>query len=159
EAHGEVRLKILISSIGTRGEVQPILALALELKALGHDPTLCVAPTFKPWVESSGIRCIPLGVDVKQFMSRAAAAAAAPGARRRKPPWRRQLRKRVPHSVREQSQVVGDAARAGCDLIVVCGGIQSAGRSIAEKLRIPYVYATYCPNPLPSPDHPPPLIH
>jgi hypothetical protein len=30
-------MKVSISSIGSRGEVQPIIALALELRALGHE--------------------------------------------------------------------------------------------------------------------------
>jgi UDP:flavonoid glycosyltransferase YjiC (YdhE family) len=30
-------MKVLLSSIGSRGDVQPILALAVELKRLGHD--------------------------------------------------------------------------------------------------------------------------
>jgi vancomycin aglycone glucosyltransferase len=47
-----------------------------------------------------------------------------------------------------------EAAR-GCDLILVGGMLQIAGRSIAEALGIPYVCAAYCPATLPSPDHPP----
>lgn len=38
-------MKVLLSSIGSRGDVQPIIALALELRSLGHEPRLCVAPT------------------------------------------------------------------------------------------------------------------
>jgi vancomycin aglycone glucosyltransferase len=60
-------------------------------------------------------------------------------------------------TVREQFQVLAEAAR-GCDLIMVCGGVQSAGGSIAELYKIPYVFATYCPLTLPSPHHPPPMI-
>jgi vancomycin aglycone glucosyltransferase len=67
------------------------------------------------------------------------------------------MRKRVPQSVRENFEVLGTAAR-GCDLIVVGGGLQTAGRSIAEHLKRPYVYVTYCPVTLPSPHHPPPMI-
>jgi hypothetical protein len=40
-------MKVLISSIGSRGDVQPILAL--ELRAGGHNVSLCVAPNFKDW--------------------------------------------------------------------------------------------------------------
>jgi vancomycin aglycone glucosyltransferase len=145
-------MKVLISSIGSRGEVQPILALALELRALGHDSALCVAPNFKPWVESHGIACIPIGPDVQKHVAQSGGAIGT----RKKPP-KAQMRPFMQHTVREQFQVMGDAAR-GCDLIVVAGGIQSAGRSIAEKLKIPYVYAAYCAGTLPSHAHPPPMI-
>jgi vancomycin aglycone glucosyltransferase len=65
-------MKVLISSIGSRGDVQPILALALELRALGHDVRLCVAPNFKDWVESFGLACVPIGPDLKKLTGGAA---------------------------------------------------------------------------------------
>ena len=40
-------MQVLLSSIGTRGDVQPILALGLELQAQGHKARLCVPPDFK----------------------------------------------------------------------------------------------------------------
>lgn len=38
-------MKVLLSSIGSRGDVQPLLALAIELRSLGHLPVLCVPPS------------------------------------------------------------------------------------------------------------------
>jgi hypothetical protein len=62
-------MKILISSIGSRGDVQPMMALALELRALGHDTLLCVPPNFKSWVESYGLVCMPVGSDMQLFIA------------------------------------------------------------------------------------------
>ena len=45
--------------------------------------------------------------------------------------------------------VVGEAA--GCDALVASGLAHFASRSVAEKLGVRYVYATVCPNVLPSP--------
>ena len=140
----------MISSIGSRGDVQPILALALELRALGHEPRLCVAPNFKDWIESFGLACIPIGPDLKKF-----ARASAPGKLIK--PSAAQLRSLAAGTVREQFQVLTDATR-GCHLIVAAGALQIAARSIAEALEIPYVFAAYCPVTLPSPDHPPPKM-
>jgi len=145
-------MKVLISSIGSRGEAQPVLALALELRALGHDATLCIPPNFKPWVEARGIACIPIGPDVQEFTAQSANAGAQP-----RRPTHAQLQQFVAHTVRDQFAVTREAAR-GCDLIVVAGGLQSAGRSVAEALQIPYVYAAYCAGTLPSREHPPPLM-
>ncbi|HEY1012595.1 MAG TPA: glycosyltransferase, partial [Herpetosiphonaceae bacterium] len=58
-------MKPLLSSIGSRGDVQPLLALALELRALGHAPLLCVAPNFQSWIESFGIAFAPIGPDLE----------------------------------------------------------------------------------------------
>ena len=60
-------MQVLLSSIGSRGDVQPILALALELQALGHQARLCVAPNFKEWIKSYGLEYIPIGPDLKKL--------------------------------------------------------------------------------------------
>jgi len=140
-------MKILLSSIGSRGDVQPILALALELRALGHVARLCAAPNFKEWIESYGIECIPIGPDLKKLTG---------GIVTGKPvlPSKEQLQKLADESVRTQFQVIGEAAR-GCDLVLAAGALQLATRSIAEARNIPYIFAAYCPAILPSPKYPP----
>jgi Glycosyltransferase family 28 N-terminal domain len=37
-------MRVLVSSAGTRGDAQPVLALALEVRKLGHEVRLCVPP-------------------------------------------------------------------------------------------------------------------
>jgi hypothetical protein len=125
-------MQVLLSSIGSRGDVQPILALALELKALGHDATLCVAPNFKDWIESYGAACIPIGPNLKKLTG-----GTAPG----KPivPSSEQLQRMAEESVRGQFHVVGEAAR-GCDLLLGAGALQIALRSVAEAQKVPYIF-------------------
>lgn len=142
-------MQVLLSSIGSRGDVQPILALGLELQALGHRARLCVAPNFKEWVESYGLECVPIGPDLKKMTG---------GTVRGKPvlPFtKEQLKQLADQSVRDQFQVIGEAAR-DCDLIVAATALQFAARSIAEAQNIPYVFAAYCPAVLPSAKYPPP---
>ena len=141
-------MKILLSSIGSSGDVQPILALALELRALGHEARLCAAPNFKEWIESYGIECISSGPDLKKLTGGTVAGKPAL-------PPKEQLQKLADESVRTQFQVMGEATR-GCDLIVAAGALQIATRSIAELKKIPYLFAAYCPAVLPSPKYPPP---
>lgn len=142
-------MQVLLSSIGSRGDVQPILALGLELQALGYRARLCVAPNFKEWVESYGLECVPIGPDLKKMTG-----GTVPG----KPvlPFsKEQLQQLADQSVRDQFQVIGEAAR-DCDLIVAATALQFAARSIAEAQNIPYVFAAYCPAVLPSSKYPPP---
>jgi vancomycin aglycone glucosyltransferase len=117
-------MKVLLSSIGSRGDVQPILALALELQAQGHEARLCVAPNFKEWIESYGVECISMGPDLKKMTG-----GTVPG----KPvlPSPEQLQQLADQMVRGQFQVLGEAAR-GFDLIIAAGALQIATRSIAE---------------------------
>src|SRR6516164_1336119 len=46
-----VLMRALFSAIGSRGDVQPVVALASHLKALGHDVRSVCRPTF-----ASGLR-------------------------------------------------------------------------------------------------------
>ncbi|HEX9013759.1 MAG TPA: glycosyltransferase [Anaerolineaceae bacterium] len=141
-------MQVLLSSIGSRGDVQPILALALELRALGHRARLCAAPNFKEWIESYGLECIPIGPDLKKLTG-----GTVPG----KPalPSPEMMQRMAEESVRDQFRVIGEAAR-GCDLLVAAGALQIAARSIAEAQGTPYVFAAYCPAVLPSPKYAPP---
>jgi vancomycin aglycone glucosyltransferase len=68
-----------------------------------------------------------------------------------------QLQQLADQSVREQFQVIAEAAR-DCDLVVGAGALQIALRSIAELKGIPYVFAAYCPAVLPSSKYPPPTM-
>lgn len=140
-------MQVLLSSIGTRGDVQPILALGLELQALGHKTRLCVPPDFKDWVESYGLECVPIGPNLKQMTG-----GTVPG----KPvlPSPEQLQQMADLMVRGQFQVIAEAAR-GCDLIVAATALQIATRSIAEMQNIPYVFVAYAPAVLPSSKYPP----
>jgi vancomycin aglycone glucosyltransferase len=142
-------MKVFLSSIGSRGDVQPLLGLAQELRVLGHESVFCVAPTFAEWVRSYGFACVPVGPDVRPV------AGPRGGPARWK--TRAEIRKGLPDWVRELFRVTAVASE-GCDRIVVGNGIQVAGRSIAEHRRIPYVFATYCAGTLPSPKHPPPMV-
>jgi vancomycin aglycone glucosyltransferase len=143
-------MQVLLSSIGSRGDVQPIVALGLELQALGHRARLCVAPNFKEWIESYGLECIPIGPDLKKMTG-----GTVPG----KPvlPSKEQLQQLADQMVRGQFQVIAEAAR-GCDLVVAAGALQIATRSIAEVQNIPYIFAAYCPAVLPSSKYPPPKM-
>ena len=141
-------MQVLLSSIGTRGDVQPLLALGLELQALGHRARLCVPPDFKDWIESYGLECVPIGPSLKQITG---------GTVTGKPvlPSPEQLQQMADLMVRGQFQVIGEAAQ-GCDLIVAATALQIATRSIAEAHGIPYVFAAYAPAVLPSSRYPPP---
>jgi vancomycin aglycone glucosyltransferase len=143
-------MKVLLASIGSRGDVQPMIAIALELRALGHEARLCVAPNFKDWVESFGLVCVPIGPDLKQLTG----GTAPRQPQKLSAEQRRQL---AVHAVRAQFPVLTEAAR-GCDLVVAGGTLQIATRSVTEALEIPYIFAAYCPAVLPSPSHVPPKM-
>lgn len=57
------RLKIAILVVGTRGDVQPFLAISKRLQEFGHHVRLATHANFRTFVESSGANFYPLGGD------------------------------------------------------------------------------------------------
>ena len=56
-------MKITILTYGSRGDVQPFLALAVGLTHAGHSVTLAAPHRFANFIESYGIHCEPLAGD------------------------------------------------------------------------------------------------
>jgi sterol 3beta-glucosyltransferase len=61
-------MKILIATIGTRGDVQPYIALGRALMASGHDITICTCAHFEPFVRENGLGYAYVNNDFIDFM-------------------------------------------------------------------------------------------
>jgi vancomycin aglycone glucosyltransferase len=140
-------MRVLFSTIGSRGDVQPVVALASHLKALGHEVRVCVPPDFRAWIEGLGIPVTPIGPEVRKF------AASRP----QRPITAEQRRQMAEATVATQFETLAAASRE-CDVIVATTALQVAARSVAEKMGIAYVFAAYTPVVLPSPHHAPPPL-
>ena len=145
-------MRVLFSTIGSRGDVQPVVAFASHWQALGHQARVCVPPDFRDWIESLGIPVTPIGPAVRQFAASRPAAGQPP-----KPLTALQRRQMAEATVASQFETL-TAAADGCDAIVAASALQVAARSVAEKMGIPYVFAVYSPVVLPSPHHAPPPL-
>jgi vancomycin aglycone glucosyltransferase len=140
-------MRVLLSTIGSRGDVQPLVALGLELRDLQCDVRFCVPPDFRQWIEGLGLAVTPIGPEVRPTAKASAVATISPDGRRRM----------IEGTVAAQFQTIAEAARDR-DIIVGATTLQIAAPSIAEHLGIPYVFAAYCPTVLPSPHHAPPVL-
>ena len=141
-------MRVLLSTIGSRGDVQPLVALGLELQSLGQEVRLCVPPDFREWIEGLGMPVTPIGPDLRST------GKANPSAPR---PTPEQIRQMMEGTVAAQFETIGAAAQ-GCDVIVGATALQIAAPSVAERRGIPYVFAAYCPAVLPSRHHAPPVL-
>lgn len=54
-AHDGLRMRILLAPYGTRGDVQPMLALALGLTSRGHRVKFVAPANFVEWIRAHGI--------------------------------------------------------------------------------------------------------
>src|SRR5215203_2437922 len=100
-------MRVLLSTIGSRGDVQPLVALALELRALGQEVRLCVPPDFRDWIDGLGMPVVPIGPSVRST-GRATAPASMPTPD--------QLRQAVEGTVATQFDTIAVAAQ-DCDVI------------------------------------------
>jgi vancomycin aglycone glucosyltransferase len=145
-------MHVLLSTIGSRGDVQPLVALALRLKALDQQVRLCVPPDFRDWIEKLGIRVTTIGPEVRRF------AASRPMATQPHTPLAPEQRQQMADATIVTQFETLTAAAERCDIIVAATALQIAARSVAEKMQIPYVFAAYSPTVLPSPHHAPPAL-
>ena len=145
-------MRFLLSTIGSRGDVQPLVALALHMRTLGQDVRVCVPPDFRAWIESLGIAVTPIGPEVRPFAASRPTSTEPPA-----PLMAEQWQQMVDATVATQFETITAAAHR-CDVIVAATALQVAARSVAEKMGIRYVFAAYSPNVLPSAHHPPPAL-
>ncbi|MFI5715962.1 glycosyltransferase [Nocardia sp. NPDC051750] len=62
-------MKVAIPLTGTRGDVQPALALGLELRARGHEVMVGAPPNLVDFAAATGLAAQPCGPDVQQLYS------------------------------------------------------------------------------------------
>lgn len=125
-------MRVLLSTWGSRGDVEPLLGLALELRALGSDVRLCAPPDFAERVSEVGVPFVTLGSAVRELVaSRPSPAQVAA------------------MLVDQHFDVIGAQAR-DCDAVVASGLMPAGVRSVAEHLGIHYVLAGFHPVGMPS---------
>src|SRR5262245_36386784 len=56
-------MRVLITSFGSYGDLNPYLGLGLALKARGHRPLLAMIPGYRAHVENAGLEFHPTGPD------------------------------------------------------------------------------------------------
>lgn len=74
-------MRISIQTLGTRGDVQPFLALAIGLAGRGHEVQLAAPAPFEAMVAARGIRFAPLPGDVLALLDTPEGRAAVAGGR------------------------------------------------------------------------------
>jgi vancomycin aglycone glucosyltransferase len=140
-------MRVLLSTYDSRGGIEPLVGLAVQLQALGVQVRVCAPPDeeFAERLAVFGVPVVPVGEPVRAMMTAAA------------PPSEEDLRRHVDGLIAAQFDTVA-AAADGCDALVATSlpWTAAGARSVTEKLGIRYVYVSYHPTHLPSPHHPPP---
>lgn len=64
-----IRLNIVIQVVGSRGDVQPFIALGNELQKYGHRVRLATHDVFGSMVQTAGLEFYPIGGDPAELMA------------------------------------------------------------------------------------------
>ncbi|MBC2876943.1 MULTISPECIES: glycosyltransferase [Streptomyces] len=133
-------MRVLLTTWGSRGDVEPIAGLAAAVRELGGEARVCAPPDeeFAVLIERAGARFVPLGPAVRPVVS---------GTR---PPTREDAFRLAPALVAARFETL-TAAAEGCDVVLATGLMPAGARDVAEKLGIGYVYACCHIYGLPSP--------
>ncbi|KAJ7182617.1 hypothetical protein C8R43DRAFT_1228972 [Mycena crocata] len=67
--HWDIKLNIVIQVVGSRGDVQPFIALGNELQKHGHRVRLATHNVFEDFVRESGLEFYPIGGDPAELMA------------------------------------------------------------------------------------------
>lgn len=130
-------MKIVLHVFGSRGDINPMLAVGRVLAARGCAITLCSSPDFAADALAHGFAFAGFGSPAREIVS-AGIFRANPVA-----------------EIAAQFRVLDEVAR-DADLIVGAG-VPFAAPSVAEKRGVPYRYVAFVPTVFASPSHPPAL--
>jgi UDP:flavonoid glycosyltransferase YjiC (YdhE family) len=64
QASGDLGLRIVLSNIGTFGDINPLIAIALELKRRGHAPVMALPNVYRPKIAPLGLEFRELRPDI-----------------------------------------------------------------------------------------------
>jgi vancomycin aglycone glucosyltransferase len=133
-------MRALLSTYGSRGDVEPLVALAAALRALDAEVRVCAPPDedYARRLAGVGVPLVPVGPSARALTEA--------------PPPPSSLPRYAAEIIAAQVDVV-TAAAEGCDVLVATGMMPAAAGalSVAERLGIPSVSVTFQQLTLPSP--------
>jgi sterol 3beta-glucosyltransferase len=134
-------MRIALIALGSRGDVQPFIALALALQARGHTVRVAATSDYEDLVAAYGIPYAPLIGSIAEHLDHAAVLDALDSAGRRSP---------LRFARDFQAQVTPILHQLAADCLLACTGAEAIvsstlglylAESVAERLQIPLIPA------------------
>lgn len=137
-------MNIILATCGSRGDVQPLIALGIALREAGHYPVLCCPPENAEWVRDYGLNCRPVGRNLMEFLEKNHNIRSVLSLLI----YTRKLKEEIAIQLNELPDIF-----AGADL-VIGSSLMMGARTAADYLHLPYLFMAYCPQIFPSAFHP-----
>ncbi len=145
-------MKIIVATIGSRGDVQPYINLCQGLQEAGHEVTLATNPTLCPLAAAHTVHSVPVGpaVDMGEIGARLLAQSF-------NNIWIGMIRV-MQLGARLVEEAYPDVLKVcqGADLVV--NSDSASGIAEAEKLGLSWISVTLQPGRIPLPPKPNPTI-
>ena len=131
-------MKFVVAGYGSRGDIEPCAAIALELLRRGHDVRTAVTPRMLEFVESAGLAAVPYGPDAESLLHDFVRMIQNPTSA-------------LPEVSEHIAQVKVDkdttltALAAGADLLVAGMSEQALAANVADSCGIPLVGLHFFP--------------
>lgn len=148
-------MRVAIQTLGTRGDVQPYVALALRLQARGHEVQLAAPLQFEALVRDRNIPFAPLPGEFLALLEDPEAKAAISG---RGFGAGFKLLRKVKPLMCQLFDAEWEALRTFSPDILVYHPKSVMAPSMADALRIPHVLASPLPGFTPTSEFPSPLL-
>jgi sterol 3beta-glucosyltransferase len=132
-------MKITVNTFGTRGDIQPYIALSLGLQQAGHTVRIITHQIFEPFVKEYGLDLYPLHLDPRQVLLNQALSELGNNTFR----ITRWMEENFRSALRDIFEATLTANR-DADLMLN-SGLSFAGWHVAEKLDIPALAAYLWP--------------
>lgn len=134
-------MRLLMAAFGSRGDIQPMLALAETMPQRGHSVRVVVPPGDVAWAKQRHLDATGVGMDFRQLLKQHGTNI-----------W-----KAVPH-LRRDIEVQGHALveLAQHQDLVVGTGLSGLVASAAQRWKVPHRFVALSPSLLPSRFHPGP---
>lgn len=147
-------MKILVMCHGTRGDVQPFLALSLALSSAGHEVSLATLPGYENYTRNSIINHITYGFSLDDIISEPEALKVS------------NARNPILHGIRQRNHLRGLRKRfsdsmdevRNCDVDIVVYNRVAPGYAIAKDLQVPAISTCLAPGLAPTKGTPHPLV-
>ncbi|GAB7037730.1 MULTISPECIES: glycosyltransferase [Catenuloplanes] len=143
-------MRVLILTLGTRGDVQPFLALARELRQRGHDAVVAAPRRFADLAAAHAVTFAPIDDGPLRVLDAGSADGLLTGGGIRA---KAALMRRMPAMFGQVLRDCWRVASDGADVIVHNGQV-IAGQHVAEKLGVPAVLALPLPMYVPTREFP-----
>ncbi|OHV43107.1 glycosyl transferase [Parafrankia soli] len=125
-------MRVLLSTYGSRGDVEPMVGLAVQLRALGAEVRVCAPPDeeFAKLLAGVSVPLVPFRRPWRSW---------------ERPATAEERTQRVAEFIAAQYDTVAAAAE-GCDVLLATAMSHFVAQSAAEKVDIPHRYVIFAPN-------------